>query len=254
MVRSVRSSAENLRQSVGSFPATDQAVEKIHHACKGLDTGDSVELKRDIREHLWTLRQALPEQAPREIRVCYEKLRNLSLDNTAERQALGASPDSGPVPEPSAIPNFQRINEHYLRGGQPDQDGVNWLFEKGVNSVIDLRGDDRENQWAPPVWSPMKAFHFNIKDFGTPSFEMVEDFIETVDDPRNQPVFVHCKAGVGRTGLMTACWNVAHGVPVEEALKRERINSYHGNLQQEEFVRSFHAHLSASAVTGVRER
>jgi protein tyrosine phosphatase (PTP) superfamily phosphohydrolase (DUF442 family) len=245
MATTVATSVQRLKQCVEPYPSSQQSMKKIEQACGGLEQGDSVELKRDIREQLWELRQAIPENAPRDVRAQYEKLRNLALDNSAERLAKGGK-QTAIRPEPSAIPNFQKINDTFLRGGQPDQDGVNWLFENGVNTVVDLRGDDRDNQWAPPRWNPMKTFEIDIADFGTPKFDAVEDFIQKVDDPKNQPVFVHCKAGVGRTGLMTACWNVAHGMSSEEALSEERINSYHGSLDQEEFVREFEEHWKTS--------
>lgn len=233
------------RQNEGADEAAQEALSKVEDAVANLDSGDTVHSKKEIRDQLWEFRMAFPADADPEIKRSYEKLRNLTLDNTVERMAKGAKiPMSHftTYPPASDIPNFQVLNDKYLRGGQPDQDGINWLSSAKIKSVVDLRGDDRENQWHPPAWNPMRTFQVDVPDFASPTVEMAEKFIDIVDNPANQPVFVHCKAGVGRTGVMTACWNIAHGMTAEEALRQESINSYHGTLRQEDFVREFEAH------------
>lgn len=234
----------------GSGGATLDSCEALEAIERAVDqmvpphSGDSVTWKKTIRDQLWEFRKSYSEDAPQEVRQAYEKLRNLTLDNTAERLARGAKIPMTRFTTPppaSDIPNFQALSDTYLRGGQPDQEGLNWLAEAGVKTRIDLRGDDRDNQWNPPLWNPssIKTFEVDVKDYHEPTIAMVEKFIELAEAPENQPIFVHCKAGVGRTGVMTACMNIARGMTAEEALKLEGINSYHGTLQQEAFVRDF---------------
>ena len=253
MNQSVLSWASRLRERVetqaGSNAHALQALDGIdQEVSRMVDGHDSVEAKREIRQKLGQFRRSFAQQpslAAPEIRHDYEKLRNLTLDNTVERLEKGGSSYPGAtfvVPPPATdIPNFQAVDETYLRGGQPDQDGLVWLAEHGVKTRVDLRGDDRLNQWNPPAWNPrsLKTFEIDVRDFEAPTLEMVEKFLQVVDAPENQPVFVHCKAGIGRTGVMTACRNIAHGMTADQALALESINSYHGNLKQEAFVRQF---------------
>ena len=42
-----------------------------------------------------------------------------------------------------------------------------------------------------------------------PSEEQIQAFLETVTDPALQPVFVHCRQGEDRTGVMVAIYRVA---------------------------------------------
>lgn len=192
-------------------------------------------IKKDVREQLWDIRRNAPDGCS-ELRHSYEKLRNLALD--------GSYPNSVYTIRPSAcdVPNFQIVSPQYLRGGQPDQEGLDWLARQGIKTEVDLRGTDRDNAWDPPTSYPLKIVNVPVEDFQQPTFQQVEDFIKVVNEPANQPVYVHCKAGVGRTGLMTACWRISQGMSADEALEAERINSQYGTLKQEHFVREFEAY------------
>lgn len=206
-------------------------------------------VQKTMRDELWNLRRNLSAEgqpeAPEAIREIYEKLRNLSL-NDSLKQALGVMPSATWVnPDPADIPNFRAESANYLRGGQPNQAGMEYLSHV-AKSEVDLRDDaDRHNQWAPPHDYPLQVFPIGIPDNGHPCFEDVEKFIEFVDNPANQPVYVHCKAGIGRTGLMTACWHVSHGMSAEDAISHENIKSSYGTLKQEQFVRDFETYWKA---------
>lgn len=210
-----------------------QPMDSIESAVERLQPGNSTDVKHDIRGFLWDLRRQAGEGNP-QLRRGYEKLRNLALDNTWEKY-----PSQTFRVCPSCIPNFQQVNDHYLRGGQPDQEGLNWLKDEGVSLVIDFRGEDADNAWNPPTDYPIQVYRIRVPDFQSPSFAQVEDFLRVLDENRDQKVFVHCKAGIGRTGVMTACWRISQGVSAERALELEKINSYHGTLQQEQFVKDF---------------
>jgi protein tyrosine phosphatase (PTP) superfamily phosphohydrolase (DUF442 family) len=236
------------KQALKALAELDVAVDSLVHG----QASHSVELKHDVRQKLGALRRSFPHGASAAVRRSYQKLRNLTLDNTVERLEKGGRISMGHftvAPSASDIANFQVVNDGYLRGGQPDQEGLDWLAQAGVKSRIDLRGGDRDNQWYPPTWSSIKTFEIDVKDFEAPSLEMVEKFISLADDPRNQPVFVHCKAGIGRTGVMTACLNIAHGMSADQALAQEAINSYDGSLRQEKFVREFEQYWKAKTAS-----
>lgn len=166
-------------------------------------------------------------------------------------------------PRMDDIPNFAVVSQSILRGGQPSSRGLKWLANYGVKLVVDLRGSDRENQWEMPKCrlltepstksngcahqnvdggSAMRFCNIAVEDFNTPTMEQVYEFIELTKfvDRQNGVLFVHCKAGIGRTGTLIACWRIFQGEPIDIALAKERLYCEGGGgLRQENFVRDF---------------
>ncbi|MCA9790721.1 MAG: dual specificity protein phosphatase family protein [Candidatus Eremiobacteraeota bacterium] len=209
------------------------------------ESTNSVAIKASIRQTLYGLRKALSAGPAsghsKPIRAALEKARNVALDNSWEKSLKGIPSRHHCVVAPplGEVANFDQVEPGLYRGGQPTSQGVDWLLAHGIDHEVDLRGSDADNQWLPTSWKNMQRHSIPVADFEAPTFAQVEEFVKLIDDPANRPVFVHCKAGVGRTGVMIACWRVARGATAEEAIDQERINSYHGTLAQEDFVREF---------------
>lgn len=213
--------------------------------------GHLSDIKRDLRRDLWNLGEKIKgqENSP-DLKVSFEKLRNLAMDNTLEKELKGYPSQNYPVrPNPADLANFQIVADNFYRGGQPDPQGAEWLLQNGVTTEVDLRGDDRDNSINPPQWQPKKVFNIAMPDYGSPTFEQVEQFVDVINNPENGKVFVHCKAGIGRTGLMTACWRISQGMSADDALALENINCFAGALKQEDFVRDFEVHWKSKKTT-----
>ncbi len=227
----------------------------------------SKELER-LRTALWELRVKL-EAACDEIGGCsitvrhrFEALRSASLDLVDPRLRAANAPSG------TAIPNLQVVCDvadsaktMYYRGGQPTAEGRAWLVRNNFKTVIDLRGSDRDNQWLNAFGggsgqgtlgpSALNIVHIPISDMAPPTYEDVERFIETVNDETMRPILVHCKAGIGRTGALVACWRIHEGMDVDEALAAESgLVCDFGSIAQETFVREYAERLK-KGLTGI---
>jgi protein tyrosine/serine phosphatase len=89
-----------------------------------------------------------------------------------------------------------------------------------------------------------------------PSPETVARFLKLVDDPANQPVYVHCVGGHHRTGVMTAVYRMAQdGWNADRAYTEMQHYGFgpaflHSTLK--DFVFSYHPAETAIAATATQ--
>ncbi|MFH8368819.1 dual specificity protein phosphatase family protein [Streptomyces sp. NPDC018031] len=113
----------------------------------------------------------------------------------------------------TGINHFQPVDskQHLWRGSAPSPAGYQALADKKFTTVIDLRAEDLSaHQLAGPERAGLDVVRIPIRDGQTPEPAEVDRFMEAVRSADGQ-VFVHCGAGVGRTGTMAAAYAVRTG-------------------------------------------
>ena len=120
-----------------------------------------------------------------------------------------------PSPSASAISNIQirnvgQIDDDYYRGAQPHRGNYKQLAAPGVKTVIDLRRYGHKSEQKMVERAGMKFDELPLKASRAPKTPAITEFLKLVNDPANQPVYVHCKGGRHRTGAMTAIYRISH--------------------------------------------
>jgi protein tyrosine/serine phosphatase len=108
------------------------------------------------------------------------------------------------------IRNFGCINENFYRGAQPRESDYADLSTAGVKTVIDLQEDGEAREQQLVEAAGMKFYRIGLSDSSWPSNEKAAQFLKLVNDPANQPVFIHCHGGKHRAGAMTAIYRMTH--------------------------------------------
>jgi tyrosine-protein phosphatase SIW14 len=108
------------------------------------------------------------------------------------------------------IPNFHQVNARLFRGGQPSMVAWPELAALGVTTVIDLcreREHPAANEARAVEAAGMRYVRFPMNGFETPSAAQIAQVLHLVET--GDTVFVHCKAGMDRTGVVVAAYRIA---------------------------------------------
>lgn len=127
-------------------------------------------------------------------------------------------------PEPDRrlpVENFAEVDDRLWRGAAPTGAGLQALAAEGVTTVVDLRAEDGiETQETTRRRLGITRVHLPLRDGQVPTRDQVDRFLKAVSGSPGR-VFVHCGAGVGRTGTMAAAYLVATGqATAREAARR----------------------------------
>lgn len=108
------------------------------------------------------------------------------------------------------IDNFGQVNANYYRGSQPDEGDYADLAAMGVKTIIDLQRDGSPAEQRLVEAAGMTFHRIPMTTRTEPTREQLALFMNLVNDPANQPVYVHCAGGRHRTGVMTAIYRMHH--------------------------------------------
>ncbi len=174
------------------------------------------------------------------------------------------------IAPPVAFFRFQYIHakrfrevtpERFYRSGQMTAAGLREIVaRKGIKTVINLQHEEpdpllldrwmgsgivRESELCRDLGVKYLLLKPDIIPKDHPKDQVppvVDEFLSILDDESNYPVLIHCKAGLHRTGRLTAIYRMEYmGWSRGEALRELRANGY-GNFmasEADEFITLF---------------
>ncbi len=166
--------------------------------------------------------------------VTFLALGNLAIF-TAMVWAKTTAPEQN-VPAPAGVTNFQVVDEKVWRGSHPKDETLRDLARRGVTTVVDLRaeeGIDVDEDLLEETG--ITRFNLPLRDGQVPSEAQVGQFLSIVEQAEGK-VYVHCMAGVGRTGAMVAAYLVATGQEDPAGALRRNLSVGPPSLEQLAFV------------------
>jgi len=156
------------------------------------------------------------------------------------------------------IDNFGKVNDRFYRGSQPKGSDYPDLAALGVKTVIDLQKGGPSNEAGIVQRAGMRFFRIPMTTSDPPTSGQVAEFFVIVNDPANQPVYVHCAGGRHRTGTMTALYRITYdGWTADQAyseMKQYHFEGFFGHPALKNFVFAYrpanagHAGVLATSV------
>lgn len=165
-----------------------------------------------------------------------------------------ASAQTAPTDFPNVkIGNFGQMDERFYRGAQPLPDDYQALKDLGVKTVIDLRNDPTDYEKAAVEALGMKYINISMSGWKSPKDHQIEEFLKIANDPETGVFFVHCKAGIHRTGVAGAVYRFTKYSWDYDQTYREMKNYnfssglVHGALKS--YVKDYFKEMSAEKTT-----
>ena len=129
--------------------------------------------------------------------------------------------------------NFSWLISDKLAGsGMPTSvSEIDWILKQGVKSIVTMTENSLPESWVKNV----KYLHVPTEDFSAPDMEQIDEAVEFIRNriESNEPVMVHCAAGIGRTGTILACYLVKYEkISAKNAIQKVR-KERPGSIQSE---------------------
>lgn len=119
---------------------------------------------------------------------------------------------------------FSWIDERLLAAmARPEGvEELGWLRAHGIEVVLSLTEDAPRRDWVNEAG--LMLVHVPVEDMEAPTQEQLDHCVATVAraHARQFGVAVHCGAGLGRTGVVLACYFVSKGMNAKNAIARVR--------------------------------
>jgi hypothetical protein len=131
------------------------------------------------------------------------------------------------------IPDFAEVTPTLYRGAEPRKHGFETLAKMGVQIVVDLRGDRKgERKEVTSLGMLYVPMHWECS---FPKDRIFAEFLTLIRKNPGKKIFVHCRVGDDRTGMMIAAYRMAdEGWSPKQAMKE--MTEYGFNLPHRRLI------------------
>jgi atypical dual specificity phosphatase len=129
--------------------------------------------------------------------------------------------------------NFSWLLEGRLAGsGMPTSfEEINWVRKQGVKSIITMTERGLPDSWV----EGLEYLHIPTEDLSAPDIDKIDAAVDFINEriKNEDPVMVHCAAGIGRTGTILASYLIKYqNLTAKDAIAKIR-QERPGSIQSE---------------------
>lgn len=130
-----------------------------------------------------------------------------------------------PLPE-SKIGNFHKVTDDVYRGDRPTAEDLKELQSRGIKTLLDLETFHTDRYVIAESKTNFKFLHIRMNAWDIDDEDIVT-VLDILTDKNNYPIYVHCKHGSDRTGVVIAMYRiVVQGWSKEDAIAEMKGGGY----------------------------
>ena len=120
------------------------------------------------------------------------------------------------------VPNFADVTSMLYRGGQPTHNGFERLAQMGIDIVVDTGRSKRDEKQIKQLGMLYVSLPWHCP---CPKDDVFGRFLKLIKENPDKKIFVHCRLGIDRTGMMVAVYRMGvQGWTAQQAMKE--MHSY----------------------------
>jgi tyrosine-protein phosphatase SIW14 len=152
----------------------------------------------------------------------------------------------------AGVPNAGKVTGQLFRGAQPRDGSIRRLKDMGITTVVDLRLEDagvREREKKEADALGIRFISIPVSGWSPPTGDQVAQFLSVFGGNPKEIVFVHCRLGEDRTGVIVATYRMAvQKWTAEQAMSEMYYFGFNGFVHRamKSFVRNFPSLYSSS--------
>ena len=108
---------------------------------------------------------------------------------------------------------------------------LEWARKQGVKSIITMTENPLPESWIKDI----NYLHVPTEDLSAPDMDKIDQTVDFIQEriKNDEPIMVHCAAGIGRTGTILACYLIKyHNLSAKNAIEKVR-KERPGSIQSE---------------------
>ena len=156
-----------------------------------------------------------------------------------------------------SIGNFGQMDENFYRGAQPQPSDYKSLADLGIKTIIDLRNDPTDYEKTSAEAAGIKYVNIPMSGWQKPDDSDIQKFLDIANDPATGKFYVHCKAGIHRTGMTGAIYRMTkYGWDYDQAYQEMKNYHFtsglvHGGLKS--YVKNYAQKLDSKRALAAKE-